>query len=232
MILATVLKRSLASPFRRLAFLPARSTQTKTNINKQNSTSIFSIETKNYNNDTASSRRIEIPPRKYGYRTEPFSWQELQKIIVQEQNLARLSRSVEQEEVYQLYRHDLLQEYSSVYDHILHSKFGFPKSWNTAMERWETPRPKDSISKQEQDVKKAVVLAPNDFPYFTEPGIEHWVLWKLYSKVSESDIVQAKQELMKQLGNVVDSIHWENPPHLKSLPDIDHVHILVQRKDD
>ena len=171
-----------------------------------------------------------IPPREHGYRLTPFSWSELQQIIVEEQDLAKLSRSVEQEETYLRFRQELLQEYASVYDHILHSKFGYPKRLDDQTpQRWEAYPP----SQQQQPPPPPppiVVLVPNDFPYHTESGIEHWVLWKLHEKVNQIDIDQAKEDLRQRLGDDVDLIHWENPPHLKSLPDIDHVHILVRRR--
>lgn len=171
-----------------------------------------------------------IPTRKYGYRTKPFSWNELHQIIVQDNNLARLSRSMSQEETYQKYRQELLEEYVSIYDYILHSKFGYPKRRRSVLEttnddhRWEAYPPPSQPPNSAQ-----VVLVPNDFPYFTESGIVHWVLWKRHGKIDHNDINQAKEKLLKQFhaenGNAF--IHWENPPHLKSLPDIDHVHILV-----
>ena len=41
-----------------------------------------------------SEINIEIPFRKYGYRSVPFSWEELHEIIVKKKDLAKLSRSV------------------------------------------------------------------------------------------------------------------------------------------
>jgi Protein of unknown function (DUF3605) len=88
-------------------------------------------------------------------------------------------------------------------------------------------------------------LVPNDFPYYLEEGIEHWCLWKLggvddvnNSLVTDEEVENAKQELqsryIKMTKNDDDNdtdktlsfLSWRNPPHLKSLPDIDHVHIL------
>jgi len=93
------------------------------------------------------------------------------------------------------------------------------------------------------------VLLPNDFPYYIEDGIEHWCLWKLKGRVTNDDIQMAKDDLkqmmveanssaqfttnMSSLENVdafVDMLHWINPPHLKSIPDIDHAHILCLRR--
>jgi hypothetical protein len=36
----------------------------------------------------------------------------------------------------------------------------------------------------------------------------------------------AKAEVQERIGPVREFMHWINPPHLKSIPDIDHVHIL------
>lgn len=157
----------------------------------------------------------------------PFSWAELNQIIVKDQDLARLSRSIKQEETYQQYIEELRQEYRSVHDHVLHSKFGYDKIFNKSIQRWEAkPTKKQQLNKKVQSV-----LVPNDFPYYTQQGIEHWVLWKLNgSTITDDEIVDAKTDLTSQLGDVKGIIHWENPPHLKSLPDIDHVHILVRRE--
>jgi hypothetical protein len=243
-----ILLQQPTAPFRRrrsLAFLPPIMINDKRRQRNHVSftsrqQALFSSKTTNNENEEEAIK-IQIPPRKYGYRSTPFSWDELKQIVDVEQNLAKLSRSRAQEESYQTYRVKLLQEYQSVYDHILHSKFGYPKRYNEITERWETyppPSPSsttstttsDNNNKDDAPIPTSAVLVPNDFPYFTEPGrIDHWVLWKLHAKISDQDLQHALQELEERLGNVVDTIHWENPPHLKSLPDINHVHILVKR---
>lgn len=53
--------------------------------------------------------------------------------------------------------------------------------------------------------------------------------WKIGGDCSQDDIVDAELELKSKLGGSCDFIHWVNPPHLKSLPEIDHIHILVRR---
>ena len=55
---------------------------------------------------------IELPPREYGYAKEPFTWPDLVDIIA-EPNLAKLSRSEDQERQYQIYRRELLKEWVS-----------------------------------------------------------------------------------------------------------------------
>jgi hypothetical protein len=92
-------------------------------------------------------------------------------------------------------------------------------------------------------------LCLNDFPYYFATGIEHFVLWKLGGEVTPDEITNAKLELLRasQLWATMNDLSpefkdkhgsekvindhrillsWKNPPHLKSLPGIDHVHIL------
>lgn len=163
-----------------------------------------------------SHKRIQLPTLQYGYRTEPLEWEELTWII-ESGDLARLSRSVEQQRDYEVYKRDLLQEWRSVYDHILFSKFDCPRTLIDG--KFCVDPPTDGV------VRRSIVR--NDFPYYTAPGIEHWIVWKLNETVLESDIVEGKEEIQKELGEL-DFLHWINPPHLQSLPDIDHVHILCR----
>ena len=172
-----------------------------------------------------SDKRIQLPVLQYGYRTVPLDWPELVQIILIEKCLAKLSRSVEQQRDYEIYRRDLKRHWKSIYDHILVTKFG----------REQRTDPKDGLyyaypplSSDIKEVKKCVVH--NDFPYYMADGVEHWVLWKLGADCTLNDIDDAKQEIGERLGDVVDFMHWVNPPHLKSLPDIDHVHILCRRE--
>ena len=111
-------------------------------------------------------------------------------------------------------------------------------------EEWEIPpigcmwKAYPSIIEIESSQK---VLLPNNFPYYLEDGIEHWCLWKLKEPVTEDDIKMAKDDLKFMTINdaaitdnkcnvLVDTMHWINPIHLKSVPDIDHAHILCLRR--
>jgi Protein of unknown function (DUF3605) len=250
----------------------------------------------------------DLPYREYGYRSTPIKWDELATIINgdiennEPQNLAKLSRSVEQEKRYIKAKTVLLQMYETLYDHILYSKFGIPRYFNNETERWYVPLPSTSTSllspstslpchqsvmaEEESSnptplassvsddlastststltpttatptTNATLVLVPNEFPYYVEDGIEHWVLWKLYQNITDSDVDDAIQELKlltvknsmnnnnndsnsssnSKLTNddddidaVDDVLWWENPPHLKSLPQINHVHFLIRRR--
>mmetsp|Transcript_14439 Transcript_14439/g.17553 ORF Transcript_14439/g.17553 Transcript_14439/m.17553 type:complete len:229 (+) Transcript_14439:41-727(+) len=75
------------------------------------------------------------------------------------------------------------------------------------------------------------ILARNDFPYYFEDGIDHWCLWKLGpDDVTEDDIEWGKEELKMKFDDVLELQHWINPEHLKSLPGIDHAHLICLRR--
>jgi hypothetical protein len=161
---------------------------------------------------------ITLPQLKYGYRTTPATWSELVTIIQIENDLAKLSRSERQQRDYELFRYYSRRQYHSVVDYILCTKFGYEKE-KEDNGLWRAGQP--SVTRV---VQTAVV--PNDFPYSMERGVVHYILWKTKEDIAQEDIDQAKIELKHRLGNVVDIILWVNPPHLQSLPEIDHVHFL------
>ncbi|CAJ1955641.1 unnamed protein product [Cylindrotheca closterium] len=213
---------------------------------------------------------IELPFRKYGYRSTPFSWDELDQIVVKEQNLAKLSRSVAQEQEYQRALVKLKREWKSTKDYILYSKFNLPKQFDEETQLYFVDEMEQAASTangqdQEHPPQPLLRLVPNDYPYYCAPGIEHWVLWKYgttNSMISSEEIDWAKKSLLQQhqqqsgdgmdhdddddgrsssttgaTPSIVttttapvdpDMIAWENPPALKSLPEINHVHILLR----
>eukprot|EP00980_Cylindrotheca_fusiformis_P024040 scaffold11443_cov116-Cylindrotheca_fusiformis.AAC.1 len=160
---------------------------------------------------------ITLPNLKYGYRSEPFQWNELREIIEVEKDLAKLSRSETQQRDYEVFRHHLRLQYNSAIDYILISKLGFDRVQKNGLWHAE-PRLADF-----GEVRK--VLVPNDFPYYMADGIVHYVLWKTKETVTAEDINEAREQLRTMM-KLDDILHWVNPPHLKSLPEIDHVHFL------
>ncbi|KAL3942032.1 MAG: hypothetical protein SGARI_000401 [Bacillariaceae sp.] len=168
---------------------------------------------------------VGLPFREFGYRTKPFTWEELHQIIVIDKDLARLSRSVDEERRYKQEREARLKEYVTIYDHILHSVFQFERKRDAASGKWKAVPPPTDDNRLKSNY---TTLVKNDYPYFIESDIEHWVLWKLQSEISEEDVIAAIEELKaRNGGGNLDVIWWENPPSLKSLPDINHIHILA-----
>eukprot|EP00923_Selenidium_pygospionis_P058464 GHVN01102611.1.p1 GENE.GHVN01102611.1~~GHVN01102611.1.p1 ORF type:complete len:227 (+),score=53.77 GHVN01102611.1:255-935(+) len=76
-------------------------------------------------------------------------------------------------------------------------------------------------------------LSLNDFPYYLSPGMEHWCLWKLNGgELTPIEINKAKQELKRmksELGELVSTLDFINPIELKTVPEIEHAHIMCLR---
>ena len=163
---------------------------------------------------------VVLPVLKYGYRQSPLQWDELRQIIRVEKDMDKLTRSRPQQLHYELYKRQLRQNWKSIYDYILVHKFGAEKALKDKL--WYAIPQNPVVSD-----KTALVLARNDFSYCMESNIEHWILWKRPGTCTNQDIACAKAELAQQYARqAVEFLHWINPPHLQSLPDIDHVHIL------
>ena len=132
--------------------------------------------------DAEARKRVKLPVLAYGYRTIPCGWDELLDIVVHNNDLAKLSRSEEQQYNYELYKQNLLLQWDTMTDYVLYTKFPnvFTKMKSTEVDasepparRWKVHPPIESISTTH------VALVKNDFPYFLEENIEHWILWKL-----------------------------------------------------
>ena len=177
-------------------------------------------------------------------RTTPLTWSELQTIILSPNtdDLSKLARSEEQTNTYRKSRTAIHNEWESIYDYILCTKFGF--EW---AEVEDTKKRRSTPTFQEYQQQKTtgeiqLKLCLNDFPYYFASGIQHWVLWKLGGVVTDDEILQAKKDILIENSShklqIIEAdyttavinqdifLHWVNPPHLKSLPGIDHVHVL------
>lgn len=117
--------------------------------------------------------------------------------------------------------------------------------------QWTTITTTTKVVAVEEDQKEQKsgfkrIIARNDFPYYFPNHIEHWCVWKLAiggegekddnGVITREDIEWAKKELRKQKTSnnsvIVDTLDWINPPHLKSLPSIDHAHIICLLEDE
>jgi hypothetical protein len=71
------------------------------------------------------------------------------------------------------------------------------------------------------------VLAPNAFPYWVAPGIQHWVLWSGRGPLSTREIREAIA--VQRPAGVTRAQWFENPPAAKTVPGIWHVHVFLSR---
>lgn len=179
-------------------------------------------------------------------RCNPLAWSELQSIIGANE-LHKLARSEEQKLTYQKARSKIESEWESIYDYILCTKFNFPinndevhnsekKRSKPTLEEWRSMLKKSGNDRADDDNTR-IVLSLNDFPYYFDQGIEHWLVWKLGGEINIDEIDSGKMDILKQaccpnMELIHDKsvfLHFLNPPNLKSLPDVDHVHILFRR---
>jgi len=172
-------------------------------------------------------------PIQRGPAIKPYGWDEIKDIIERKRDLSLLCRSEEQEEFYRQTRSELSEKWKTVHDFILVSKFDHDKisvDKEQPNSKWQA----DPCLEKAREMRTSLSL--NDHPYYFVDGIDHWVLWKIGGLVTPTEIDYAKNDLKKRGEKdgkgrkVIDTIHWINPPELKSLPEIDHAHILCLRK--
>ena len=152
------------------------------------------------------------------FREAPLSWRDLE-LVVRLGRLELLGRSHAQQREYNEFNSELRRTWVSVADYLLCAKFGLPHSL-TAEGRREAVRPPDF---------RLTRLLRNDFPYHFEHGIEHFVLWKCGPEpLTSTEIDEARDRLAAEEG-FAETLFYVNPPHLKSILDIDHAHIIARR---
>jgi hypothetical protein len=188
----------------------------------------------NIPDDVEARKTITLPVLEYGYRTTRCSWDEFVDIILHQKILAKISRSEEQQYIYELHKQKVLLQWDTMTDYVLYTKFPnvFTKVESTVVvdssqpRRWKIDPPVESISTTH------LALVKNDFPYYMEDNIEHWILWKLGGdSINDLDFQNAKRDLcMNHNMQENDIIHWVNPIHLKSIPNIEHAHFLGRVK--
>ena len=171
------------------------------------------------NNMTNKQDDMESRP----WPTTRLPWSALVEIIQVNQDVPKLRRSQADEALYQSAMANVRANYVSVTDYILATKFGLSTIVRDDGKKCVVHPPDKGQGRQQ--------LVRNDFPYYFETNVEHWILWKYGGglEISEEEIQQAKDDLIEQLGDVLEFLHWVNPPALKSIPDLDHVHILCLR---
>lgn len=79
-------------------------------------------------------------------------------------------------------------------------------------------------------------LRRNDFPYYTVPSVEHYLLWALRPLTEEEIETALDREFGKMpvgdrsFYNQMDKVWFVNPVNRKSIPGVWHCHIFVHVK--
>mmetsp|Transcript_5888 Transcript_5888/g.12789 ORF Transcript_5888/g.12789 Transcript_5888/m.12789 type:complete len:224 (+) Transcript_5888:72-743(+) len=194
---------------------------------------------------------VILPKLKYGYRTTKATWDELVQIIEIEYDIPKMSRSRIQQHDYEVFRYHMKQQYRSSLDFILISKFGFdavsPNVNNKDNPRDNTSNSSSNNNNSNSNSNKSqpeqkwmahpcladidnpkIILMENDFPYYLEDNIVHYVLWKIKEPITQQEIIDAREELQSEKIKALEILQWVNPPYLQSIPEIDHVHFLCR----
>lgn len=203
--------------------------QTYIDSNASISTPIGKLLSSKIDPRVLSKINVSLGPGR-AFHSQPLDWKQL-KDIVNKKEFYSLTRSIDDEKVYFLYKEHVKRTWKSLYHHVLHHKFQLDKKriHESMDRRWEVV-----VQNINQENHTQIRLLPNDFPYFLSNKIEHWCLWKLKENVTDDDVNVAKEQLVSMTssshGTIIDFISWINPTYLKSVPDIDHAHILVLRE--
>lgn len=145
---------------------------------------------------------------------KPLSWNNI-KDLIEMNNFEKFGRKNSVNQAYQEDKIRVNKIYASTRDMILINHLNFtPVSTKNNM---------ISVSIiQEKKCDKLLCL--NTFPYYVEKDISHKVLWSL-EELNNDKIIKY---LNKTLDKNIEYVFFRNPPHLRSIPDIFHIHIFCK----
>ncbi|KAJ2894548.1 hypothetical protein IWW38_002541 [Coemansia aciculifera] len=146
----------------------------------------------------------------------PVSWRQF-KCYVDAQNLEPLGRSLETHTEYEAVMAARRKEYGSVAKYLtIHVLPGFIAAAPSHCH--------DSLAVED------FMLLVNDFPYYLDDGVEHWVMWcrkrLVPGFVAPPAAVQAIQA---KFGAAVEWRYFVNPVSKQSVPQLSHAHVFVKR---
>lgn len=139
---------------------------------------------------------------------------------IKNDGLEKLVRSPGQQVNYLQKLEKIRNEWESISDYILFTKFMLPFSISTAGKKFVC---RDFIDSSQLCVE-------NDFPYNFADDIVHMVYWRIGGEVTLNDL----RDAMKDLNGSYDVKKYAlfiNPPRLKSILDLSHGHIILQVHD-
>ena len=157
---------------------------------------------------------------------DPISWEQIKASVKNSQPdifgrptvSAILGRRPQDNDRYDEFRKELRDEWQSTTDYLRCRIFGWVAERN--------PEGRQECQVPEEP-ERIIVFRPNDFPYYFESGITHDVIWvSAEPPLREWEV----QELMRARCAGRECIWWANPPRLKSVPEIDHVHVVSRAR--
>ncbi|KAJ2848470.1 hypothetical protein IWW36_003284 [Coemansia brasiliensis] len=160
----------------------------------------------------ANAKRLSIP--------RVVSWERF-KQLVDAEDLKPLGRSYEMQITYEQHKVRMKEKYGSIADYLI----------NYALAEFIADAKK---------VDASLPLSPsdfmfraNDFPYYLDDNVEHWVLWCKKQLppgfVPPAAVVDA---VAKRFGDNVEWRYFVNPVHRQSVPQLSHAHVFIKHNID
>eukprot|EP00882_Tetradesmus_deserticola_P009013 GHRQ01009508.1.p1 GENE.GHRQ01009508.1~~GHRQ01009508.1.p1 ORF type:complete len:174 (+),score=57.52 GHRQ01009508.1:90-611(+) len=156
------------------------------------------------------------------WATEVLTWDVVSEIVETGtvESLGRLRRSEQQLKEYHAFMDKVRQDFASVPDFIKISVLDSASKLNAAGK-------KEAVD-SEHGTQQQLVWHLNDFPYYFEDNVQHWLLWSTQEPLEQPAIQQ-------QVAAKFPEPQWEhiifvNPAALQSVLSIWHCHVLVRPK--
>jgi len=193
-------------------------------FNRDMSSSIPKILPKNVVID--SEEKIELIKNKKAKMARPFTWEEM-KFLVEKNSVEVMVRTPADERVYMNWLKVLKSKYTSINDYIKIIVMGYSETVDEKTGAKTAGKPKFNTEKlifESDDVY--YVIRRNDFPYWLEPNIEHYVLWTSVEFTREH-----AGKILNEKFPDSDLIYFTNTPDKKSVKGVCHYQIFVRPKE-
>lgn len=146
----------------------------------------------------------------------PLTFDDL-RLLIEQHRFGDTSRCKNVHARYERHKTHVNRYWKTHKDYLLHSIFGLKPGFDGVHRYcYQSPTTQTPL----------VVLRYNDFGYNIEEGVWHFVLWKRGGdQPTPQEILDATGQLATMFG-AGETLHFVNPPHLQSVPVIQHAHIL------
>ncbi|KAJ1855768.1 hypothetical protein GGH12_003112 [Coemansia sp. RSA 1822] len=142
-----------------------------------------------------------------------FTWPEVKQLVAANR-LELLGRTTPKELAYRADMHEIRTQYGSVAAYIRQVK----------------------LAEFIADSSEQFLLIPNDYPYALPKDVRHYIVWSKTELtpgcVPDPDVeALVAARLGAQTDSAYEWVWFVNPPHLQSIPEVVHGHLIVRHVD-
>ncbi|KAJ2078509.1 hypothetical protein H4R24_004428 [Coemansia sp. RSA 988] len=151
---------------------------------------------------------------------KPISWDHFKRLVDTE-DLDPLVRSYEMEVAYKHHKIKVLKQYDSIADYLL----------KNVLADFITETLVSGFDAASPIISSDFLFLRNDFPYYLENDVEHWVLW--CKKPLNTGVIAPEAAIEAIMRNFGEDIEWRyivNPVHRQSVPQLSHAHVFIKHK--